>query len=35
VNYVSNSESARGVGHGNRCFGHDGCEANVQAAEDA
>ena len=35
MSYVSNSESARGVGHGNWCFGRDGCEANVQAAEDA
>ena len=27
------SASARGVGHGNWCFGRHGCEANVQAAQ--
>jgi len=35
VDYVSDSESARGFGGSNRCSGRYGCEADVQAAEDA
>ena len=34
VQYVSNSESAPSFGGSNRSSGRDGCEADVQAAED-
>ena len=35
VSYVPNSENSRSFGDDNWCFSRHGCEANVQATEDA